>query len=104
VPDSATRAIVYGCRRYVVRPSTPLNLPQPLHLQARATHDGPVPRAVHWRGRWRQVVAVDDWWLVDDEWWRDHISRCSFVVRLEGDVPFTCFYDRVARSWWWQRA
>ena len=25
-------------------------------------------------------------------------------TRLEGDVPFTCYYDRVAGSWWWQRA
>src|SRR5207253_2904376 len=60
VPDVAARAIVYGCGRCVVSLSTPLNVPQPLPVQARATPDGPVPRAVRWRGRWRQVVAVDD--------------------------------------------
>ena len=39
---------------------------------------------MRWRGRWRQVVAIDDWWLVDDEWWRQEVSRCYFVVQLEG--------------------
>jgi hypothetical protein len=90
-----------GCH---VRPAVPLNLPQPLKVQAVDTPDGPSPRAVRWRGRWRQVVAVDDSWLVDDEWWRDEISRGYFVVQLEGGVRFTCYHDRVAGNWWWQRA
>ena len=86
-----------------MRLSTPLNLPQSLQVQARATPDGPVPRVVRWRGRWRQVLAVDDSWLVDDEWWREEVSRHYFVVQLEDGVRFTCYYDRVAGSWWWQR-
>jgi hypothetical protein len=49
------------------------------------------------------VGAVDDWWLVDDEWWREEISRSYFAIRLEGDVPVTLYYDRVAGSWWQQR-
>jgi hypothetical protein len=87
-----------------VRPAIPLNLPQPLQVQAADTPDGPAPRAVRWRGRWRRVMAIDDCWHIDDEWWRDEISRRYFVVQLEGDVRVTLFVDRLAGSWWAQRA
>jgi hypothetical protein len=81
----------------------PLNTPQPLQVQALETPDGPSPRRILWRGRWRAVVGVDDVWQIDDEWWRAEISRRYFLVRLDGDVPMTLFYDWIGKSWWWQR-
>ena len=73
-----------------------LNTPQPLEVQAHDTPDGPVPRAVRWRGRWRPVVGIDDLLHVDYEWWTDHeISRRYFLVRLEGELRPTLFVDRI---------
>ena len=84
----------------VARPPVPLLAPYPLTVEAEDGPDGPVPQWVVWRGQRRGVVAIEDEWRVDDEWWRDEVSRHYFAVRVEGDRRLTVFLDRVAGTWW----
>lgn len=50
-----------------------------------------------------RVEQVQDTWIIDDEWWRDPISRQYFQVRLEGGIVRTIFHDRVSDTWFTQR-
>ncbi|HEY8492188.1 MAG TPA: hypothetical protein VIO14_14490 [Dehalococcoidia bacterium] len=49
------------------------------------------PRAVRWRGQWRQVTAVE-------EQWREPDGR-AFIVRLEGGERLRLLY-REGRDVW----
>jgi len=51
----------------------------------------------------RAVEAVLETWRVDDEWWRDPISRRYFDVVFEGGGHVVLFEDLVSRSWYMQR-
>jgi hypothetical protein len=74
----------------------PLNAPASLAVEA-----GPrgMPKAVVLRGLYRPVVAVHDSWRIDDEWWREEISRRYFLVELEGGRRFTIYHDLVRDAW-----
>jgi hypothetical protein len=78
----------------------PLHAPRALAVGAEVGPDGPVPRWVVWRGQRRRVAAIDEEWRVDDEWWRDEISRHYFVVRLDDERRLTLFLDRLGGTWW----
>jgi len=77
----------------------PLNQPTPIAVEA--TPQGE-PKAVLWRGVYRRVVAVHDRWRIDDEWWREEISRRYHVVELEGGRRITIFHDLIADAWYAQ--
>ena len=85
------------------RPPTRLKVPRPLVVETEAGPDGPAPRWVTWRGTRRAVAAVEDDWRVDDEWWRDEVSRHYFAVTLADGCQLTLFLDRIAGTWWEQR-
>jgi hypothetical protein len=85
------------------RPPTRLKVPRPLVVEAEEGPDGPVPRGVTWRGTRRAVATVEDDWRVDDEWWRDEVSRHYFTVTLADGCRLTLFFDRLAGTWWEQR-
>ena len=84
------------------RPPSPLKAPRPLAIEAEDGPDGPVPRWVTWRGKRRPVAAVEDDWRVDDEWWRNEISRHYFAVTLADGCRLILFLDRIAGTWWEQ--
>ncbi len=52
--------------------------------------------------RRHRIERVQDTWIIDDEWWRDPISRQYFQVVLEDGGVRTIFHDRVADSWFAQ--
>jgi hypothetical protein len=81
-------------------PLQELNAPRPLEVEAEEGLDGSVPRWVVWRGKRRQVVAVDEVWQVDDEWWRAEVSRHYFTVVLADGRRLTLFHDLLADTWW----
>ncbi len=56
---------------------------------------------VEQRHRYR-VERIQDTWIIDDEWWRDPISRQYFQIVLEDGGMRTIFHDRVADSWFAQ--
>lgn len=77
----------------------PLNEPRPVAVDA--SPDG-APQGVLWQGRYRAVVGIADTWRIDDEWWRDEISRRYYAVQLEGGTQLTVYYDLMEDAWWAQ--
>ncbi len=77
----------------------PLNLPRPVrvHLNAQT-----VPAAVEYDSKQRPIDAVGEVWRVDDEWWRDSISRRYTEVVLEGGKHVVLFEDLVTGEWFAQ--
>jgi hypothetical protein len=61
------------------------------------------PVAVTLGGRRLGVVAVQDTWRIDDEWWRERpVSRVYFSVALEDGRVVTVYRDLLQESWWHQ--
>jgi hypothetical protein len=56
------------------------------------------PGARHWR-----VESIGETWRVDDEWWRQPISRRYIDVVLEGGKHVVLFEDLVTGQWWLQQ-
>jgi hypothetical protein len=77
-----------------------LNLPRPATVEA---DDKGLPRRVVARGQWVAVEAIFDIWRIDDEWWREPISRRYFLVALAGGVLRTVFHDLLSGQWYEQR-
>jgi hypothetical protein len=77
-----------------------LNLPRPVQVTV-DTQSG-LPVALHERNRHHQVEGVQDSWYVDDEWWRDPISRHYVQVILCNGAIRTLFHDRIADRWFEQ--
>lgn len=78
----------------------PLNLPQP--VQVHVDPGSGLPLALRERGRSRRIVRVQDVWHVDDEWWREPISRRYLQVVLDDGSLRTLFHDRLAGHWFAQ--
>jgi hypothetical protein len=62
-----------------------------------------LPRALHERGRHRQIARIQDSWRIDDEWWREPISRHYLQVLLHDGALRTLFHDQIADRWYIQR-
>ncbi len=76
----------------------PLNQPKPIDVTV--TQDRPVV-LVDSPHRYR-IEQIQDTWIIDDEWWRDAISRQYFQVLLEGGTVRTIFHDRASDTWFAQ--
>jgi hypothetical protein len=64
------------------------------------TDDQGRPGRVQIGGRWQAVLAVQDRWRIDDEWWRDEpVCRAYWQVRLESGRPVTVYCDLAAGGW-----
>lgn len=76
----------------------PLN--QPRRIEVVVEHDRPVtlidPPHLH------RIEQIQDTWIIDDEWWRDPISRQYFQVLLEGGIARTIYHDRTSDTWFAQ--
>ena len=77
----------------------PLNQPDPLAVEADARG---VPKAVLYKGVFRPVASITDTWRIDDEWWRDAISRRYYRVRLDDGSIRTFYEDRTCQQWFAQ--
>ena len=77
----------------------PLNRPRPVRVSVSARG---VPDAVRVRDRWKKVHSVLDAWRIDDEWWREAISRAYFSLLLEGGGHLTIYQDLVEGRWYVQ--
>lgn len=79
----------------------PLASPQRLRVE---TDGAGRPRALLHEGAMRTVVAVQDHWRIDDEWWRETpVSRMYYRVQLEGGRGVTVYRDLHAGEWRLQR-
>jgi len=77
-----------------------LNLPRPVQVTVDAQSGLPV--ALHERKRRHLVESIQNSWHVDDEWWRDPISRHYLQVILRDGAIRTLFHDRIADRWFEQ--
>lgn len=78
----------------------PLNLPIPIAVDV--ARDGE-PAAVLVRGRLKPVAAVVDHWRVDEEWWRQEISREYVEVEFADGQRLTIFRDLITGGWFRQQ-
>ncbi len=80
-----------------------LNAPVPIQVEADAGGQPVRVRRAGWP-RPRAVLARQDHWRIDDEWWRDRpISRLYHTVVLEHDLLLTIYHDLIADTWFEQR-
>ena len=48
------------------------------------------------------VEVIRETWRIDDEWWRNSITRTYHEVLLAGGARVVIFLDHVKREWWMQ--
>jgi hypothetical protein len=77
----------------------PLNIPREIRVLA---DKAGVPVAVI-RGSSRRVEQIVDTWRIDDEWWRQEVSRLYFRLVLHGGIRLTVFQDLISGNWYEQR-
>lgn len=73
-----------------------LNEPRPLVVE---TNEEGEPAAVFWQGRAHAVTAIADRWRIDDEWWRDEISRRYYAVHLANGSRLVVYCDLITGMW-----
>ncbi len=78
----------------------PLNMPRPIQV---AVDEAGLPASVVRGGRRVVVAAITDTWRVDDEWWRDEISRLYYQLSLADGTTITVFEDLIRGDWYAQR-
>ena len=79
---------------------TPLHMPRSVKVLA---NDSGEPAVVTRNGKSCQVVAILNSWRIDDEWWREEISRNYFQVELKNGPVVTVFHDLITNKWYEQR-
>jgi hypothetical protein len=77
----------------------PLNTPESIKVEENT--EG-LPLAV--RGKRRQrVETIDDYWRLDDEWWRpEPVSRLYYAIRLASGQKMVIYKDLTSESWYRQ--
>jgi hypothetical protein len=78
----------------------PLGLPQPLAVETDASG---APAWIVWRGQRVAVAAVRDRWRIDDEWWRQPVSRLYYALQLADGQLLVVFADLATGGWQQQR-
>ena len=78
----------------------PLNLPRP--VQVTVDERSGLPLTLRERNRSHQITRIQDSWRVDDEWWREPISRQYVQVLLPTGALRTLFHDLLADRWFEQ--
>ena len=53
-------------------------------------------------GRTARIESVNETWRIDDEWWRQMISRQYFEVMMEGGKRMVLFQDLINGEWFAQ--
>jgi len=76
-----------------------LRTPRPVIVERTSTG---APTAIRMNSRTRRVEQVRESWRIDDEWWREPISRLYMDVVLTDGGSITLFQDLVTRRWYAQ--
>jgi hypothetical protein len=75
---------------------SPLKEPRPVVV---ATDDAGAPVAVVLGGRRLAVERIEDVWRIDDEWWREEVSRLYYRLLLADGRPLIVYHDLVRELW-----
>jgi hypothetical protein len=78
----------------------PLNQPRPVVVLPHPGSGGPAVLVE--RGERRPVAAVRDRWRIEDEWWREPISRRYYQVVLDDGTVRTLYRDAIGDRWFEQ--
>lgn len=78
----------------------PLNRPRPAVVLP-CLNDGR-PLMVVEGGTRRRVERIQDSWRIDDEWWREPISRRYYQVVLDDGALRTLYQDALSQHWYEQ--
>lgn len=78
----------------------PLN--QPRVIEVALDEVSGLPRVLYERKQEQAIDRIQDAWWVDDEWWREPISRRYLQVMLRDGALRTIFYDRMTNCWFTQ--
>jgi hypothetical protein len=54
-------------------------------------------------GQTAKIECVNETWRIDDEWWRQAISRSYYEVMLEGGKRVVLFKDLISNEWFMQQ-
>ena len=95
--DGSPRRI---CLRTVETETGPRKARSPRLRQQRQEY-----RAIRSDGLWMTVSSIDDYWKINDEWWRGEeleIERLYFDVVLESNQRLTIFHDLISDGWFRQ--
>lgn len=77
----------------------PVNQPEPERVEENTTG---LPVTLVTKRR-QQIIAIDDRWRIDDEWWRSEpISRMYYVVRLVSGQKLVLYKDLISGGWYRQ--
>ena len=77
----------------------PVNVPEEIQVEE---DDSGFPVAVREKRR-QVVVAVEDRWRIDDEWWRSEpVTRFYYVVRLASGQRVVLYKDLLTGGWYRQ--
>ena len=90
VPDSRTKA----------RPDHVRPLNAPVAITVTADHHR--PRSIVINRHRHDVERIQDTWIIEDEWWREPISRQYFALLLDDGTRRTVYHDRIADTWFLQ--
>jgi hypothetical protein len=81
----------------------PLNMPHAVDVSVDAQGTPSMVRRVGAEAH--AVVAVQDRWRIDDEWWREHaISRAYYLLLLDDGSLLSVYHDLLANAWFQQRS
>jgi len=85
-----------------LRPETikPVNLPEPVRVEENP--EG-IPVAVRTTRR-QTVIAIEDKWRIDDEWWRSEpVSRLYYAGRLASGQRLALYKNLGNNCWYRQK-
>ncbi len=86
-------------RLRAVKTLQPLKQPRPVTVEA---DEHGLPVAVVLSGRRLGVAQVQDVWRIDDEWWREKVSRLYYRLLLEDERALTVYRDLSVHCWFKQ--
>jgi hypothetical protein len=66
------------------------------------TEEG-MPAAIKIGKRTFKVLGVLNMWRIDEDWWRQPISRLYFLLELDNGSRVSVFKDMIRGHWYTQR-
>ncbi len=82
-----------------INSSKPVNLPEPVRVEEDSSG---LPLAIR-LNRKQAILAIENQWRIDDEWWRDiPVSRHYYIILLTSGQRLTLYKDLTGQGWYRQ--